>query len=71
MEQLDSHWANFYVVTYFGIFLKSVEEVQVLITKYCLGDQIKKNEIGVVCSTYGGLGEVYVYIALWWGSLRE
>jgi len=26
----------------------------VLFTKYCSGDQIKKNEVGRACSTYGG-----------------
>ena len=26
----------------------------VLLTKYCWGDQIEKNEMGVACSTYGG-----------------
>jgi hypothetical protein len=26
----------------------------VLITKYYSGDQIKKNEVGGACSTYGG-----------------
>jgi hypothetical protein len=29
-------------------------EEHVLITKYYLGDQIKKNEVGGACSTYGG-----------------
>ena len=33
------------------------------------GDQIEKNEMGQVCSTYGGRGEVY--IGLWWENLRE
>jgi hypothetical protein len=26
----------------------------VLLTKYCLGDKIKKNEMGGACSVYGG-----------------
>jgi len=32
-----------------------------------LGDQIKKNEIGRACNTYGG----EVYTGFWWGNLRE
>jgi len=37
-------------------------------TQYCSGDQIKKDEVGGACSTYGenrGLGRVLV------GNLRE
>ena len=29
-------------------------ERTVLLTKHCTADQIEKNEIGGVCSTYGG-----------------
>jgi hypothetical protein len=25
-----------------------------LLTRYCLGDQFEKDEVGGVCSTYGG-----------------
>jgi hypothetical protein len=32
-----------------------------------LGDQIKKNEVGGACSTYGG----GVHIGFWWGDLRQ
>ena len=39
-----------------------------IFTKYCLGDQIKKNKIGVACSTYG---EEERCIQGWWGNLRE
>ena len=28
-----------------------------LLTKYCSGDQIEKNEMGEACSTFGGGGE--------------
>jgi hypothetical protein len=29
-----------------------------LLTKYYSGDQVRKNEMGGACSTYGGTGEV-------------
>jgi len=32
-----------------------------------LGDQIKKNEMGRACLTYGG----QVHTVFWWGSVRE
>jgi len=31
----------------------------VLLTQYCSGDQIEKNEIGGACSTYGERRDVY------------
>jgi hypothetical protein len=34
-----------------------------------VGDKIKKNEIGRVCSTYEGGGEVRT--GFWWGNVRE
>jgi hypothetical protein len=46
-----------------GIFWPKRDEVteewrklhnDVLLTQYCSGDQIEKNEVGVACSTYGG-----------------
>jgi len=40
-----------------------------MITQYCSGDQIKKNEMGGACSWYGGRGEVYT--GFWWRNLRE
>jgi hypothetical protein len=40
-----------------------------LLTKYCLGDQIEKNEIGGTCSMYGE--NIEVYTGFWWGNLRE
>jgi hypothetical protein len=36
-----------------------------LLTKYYLGDQSKKNELGGACSTHGG----EVYTEFWWGNL--
>ena len=30
------------------------EEVSVLLTEYCTGGKIEKNEMGGVCGTYGG-----------------
>ena len=30
-----------------------------ILTKYCSGDQVEKNEMGVACSMYGGKGEIY------------
>jgi len=40
-----------------------------LLTQYCGGDQIEKNEMGGACRTYGVIGEVHV--GFWWSSLRE
>jgi hypothetical protein len=40
-----------------------------MLTKYYSRDQIKKNEMGRACSTYGGKGEVHT--GFWWGGLRE
>jgi len=37
-----------------------------LLTKYHLGDQIKKNEMGWACGMYGGL-----CIGFWWGDHLE
>jgi hypothetical protein len=39
------------------------------LAKYHSADQIKKNEMGGACSTYGW--REYVHKALWWGDLRE
>jgi hypothetical protein len=39
----------------------------VLLTEYHLGDQIKKNEMGRACNTYGK----EVPTEFWWGNLRE
>jgi hypothetical protein len=36
-------------------------------TKYYSGNQIKKNEMGGVCSTYGGRE---VPTGFWWGDLK-
>jgi hypothetical protein len=41
--------------------------MSVLIIKYYSGEQIKKNEVGGACSTYGG----GVHTGFWWGDLRE
>jgi hypothetical protein len=39
----------------------------ILLTQYCAGDKIEKNEVGGACSAYGG--EEMVYRDLW-GNLR-
>jgi len=39
----------------------------VLLTKYCKGDKIEKNEMGGACRAYE-VGEAYT--GFWWGSLR-
>ena len=41
----------------------------VLLVKYYSGDQIKKNELGEACNTYGGVGEIHT--GVWWRNLRE
>jgi len=30
-----------------------------ILTKYCAGDKIEKNEMGGACGTYGGIVEVH------------
>jgi len=40
-----------------------------LLTQYCSGDKIEKNEMGGACSACGGRGEAYT--GFWWGNLRE
>ena len=37
-----------------------------MLTQYCSGDKIEKNEIGGACSSYGGKA----YAGFWWGHLR-
>jgi len=39
-----------------------------LLTQYCAGDKIEKNEMGRACGTYGG-GEGVIWS--WWGNRRE
>jgi hypothetical protein len=41
----------------------------VLLAKYYLGDEIKKNEMGGACSAYRGREEVHS--GFWWGNLRK
>jgi hypothetical protein len=38
--------------------VKFMQIIIILLTKYSSSDQIEKNEMGEVCSTYGGRGEV-------------
>jgi len=40
-----------------------------LLTKYSSSDQIEKNEMGGICSTYGASGEVLTGFC--WGNLME
>jgi len=40
-----------------------------LLTQYCAGGKIEKNEMGWACGAYGGGGEVCT--GFWWGNLRE
>jgi len=44
-----------------------VSERSVLLTQYCSGDKIEKNEMGGACSAYGG----EAYTGFWWENLRE
>jgi len=41
----------------------------VLLTQHCSRDKIEKNEMGGVCSTYGG--QERRIQGFWWGNLRE
>jgi len=40
-----------------------------ILTQYCSGDKIEKNEMGGACSMYGGRGEVCE--GFWWGNRSE
>jgi len=40
----------------------------VLLTQYCSGDKIEKNEMGGACSAYGERRGVY---RVWWGNMKE
>ena len=40
-----------------------------LLTQYCAGGKIEKNEMDGACGAYGGGGEVCT--GFWWGNLRE
>jgi hypothetical protein len=40
-------------------FVSLYFKISVLLTQYCAGDKIRKNEMGGACSTYGG-GERFV-----------
>jgi len=42
--------------------------MMVLLSKHCLDDQIKGNELGRVCGTYGGRRRAYRTLV---GKLRE
>jgi hypothetical protein len=42
-----------------------------LMTQYCAGDKIEKNEMGGACSAYGGGESREACTRFWWGSLRE
>jgi hypothetical protein len=41
----------------------------VLLTQYCSGDKIQKNEIGGACRALWG--RVEAYTGFWWGNLRK
>jgi len=43
-------------------------DLSVLLTLYCSGDKIEKNEMGGACSAYGVRGEVHT--GFLWGNLR-
>jgi hypothetical protein len=43
-----------------NIFIKMFKKLRsVLLTQYCSGDKIEKNEMGGACSMYGERGGVY------------
>jgi hypothetical protein len=49
--------------------LHNEERYSLLLTKFYLGNQIKKNGMGRTCSVYGGRGGVRR--GFWWENLRE
>ena len=51
-----------------GFVSQGVKRPGILLTRYCSGDQIEKNEMAGACSTQGR-GEVYT--GSWWGNARE
>ena len=44
-----------------------MRSVMIILTQYCSGDKIWKNEMGGACSTYGRRGEAYT--GVWRGNL--
>jgi hypothetical protein len=50
---------------------KVTEEWRTILTKYFSGNQIEKDEMGWVCSTYGRKRREEVYRGFWWGYLKE
>jgi hypothetical protein len=42
--------------------------INLLLAHYCVGDKIKKNDMGGACSLGGG-GEACA--GFWWGNLRQ
>ena len=49
--------------------LHNEELNDVLLTQYCAGDKMEKNEMGRACGTYGGRGEVCK--GFWLGNPRK
>jgi len=47
--------------------LMYVYNVSVLLTQYCAGGKIEKNEMGGACGAYGR----ELCTGFWWGNLRE
>jgi hypothetical protein len=51
------------------MFVTGYNNNLILLTQYCSGDKIEKNEMGGACSAYGG--EERRIQGFWWGNLRE
>ena len=54
---------------HFTLLILATSYRSVLLSQYCAGGKIEKNEIGGTCSAHEGGGEACTWF--WWGNLRE
>ena len=57
-DEITGEWKNYVIRNL----------MMLLLTKYCSGDQVNKNEMGRACSS-SGRGKVHT--GFWWGNLKE
>ena len=60
---------TFYIQGVLNLKENSGAKGSMILTQYCSGDKIEKNEMGGAYSAYGVRGEAYS--GCWWGNLKE